>query len=109
MLIATRNTTNSGHAIVAPIGETSANVSRPEFFRLPATGGDPFFGLTRSFYYEGEHRGYWRLVRLRERGKQRGVTLIPFDAVAKFVRDQMLKAEARKSMKSPLAAEGGAK
>jgi hypothetical protein len=97
MLIATRNTTNSGHAIMAPIGERSANVSRPEFFRLPATGGDPFFGLTRSFYYEGEHRGYWRLVRLRERGKQRGVTLIPFDAVAKFVRDQMLKPEARKS------------
>src|SRR5207248_4817021 len=97
MLITSSNITDSGHATVAPIGETLANVSRPEFFRLPATGGDPFFGLTRSFYYEGEHRGYWRLVRLRERGKQRGVTLIPFDAVAKFVRDQMLKPEARRS------------
>ncbi len=98
MLIKTRNTTGTGDVTVAPIRETSANVSHPEFYRLPTTGGDPFFGLTtRSFYYEGEHRGYWRLVRLRERGKQRGVTLIPFDAVAKFVRDQMLKPEARRS------------
>src|SRR5437660_12838814 len=91
MLIKTRNTPESGHATVAPVGETSGNVSRPEFFRLPTTGGDPFFGLTRSFYYEGENRGYWRLVRLRARGKQRGVTLIPFDAVARFVREQMEK------------------
>src|SRR5438105_5215091 len=90
----TSNITDSGHATVAPIRETSANVSRPEFFRLPTTGGDPFFGLTRSFYYEGENSGYWSLVRLRERGKQRGVTLIPFDAVAKFVRHQMLKSAA---------------
>jgi hypothetical protein len=97
MLIKTRNTTDTCHPTLAPISETSANVSRPEFFRLPTTGGDPFFGLTRSFYYEGENRGYWRLVRLRERGKQRGVTLIPFDAVAKFVRDQMLRSDARKS------------
>ena len=34
-----------------------------------------------------------RLVRLRERGKQRRVTLIPFDAVAKFIREQMTKAK----------------
>jgi hypothetical protein len=96
MLIKTPNSTGSDHATVAPISETSANVSRPEFYRLPTTGGDPFFGLTRSFYYEGENRGYWRLVRLRERGKQRGITLIPFDAVARFVREQMQKAEGEK-------------
>ena len=45
----------------------------------------PFFGFSRTFYYEGEHRGYWRLIRIRERGKLRGVTLVPFDAVARFV------------------------
>ena len=89
MLIKTRNTSDADHFTVAPVSETSANVWRPEFFRLPSTGGDPFFGMTRSFYYEGENRGYWRLVRLRERGKQRGITLIPFDAVAKFIREQM--------------------
>jgi hypothetical protein len=68
------------------------SVSRPETFRLPKVGGDPFFGFGRSFYYEGEKRGYWRLIRIRERGKQRGVTLVPFDAVAAFVRSQMEKA-----------------
>jgi hypothetical protein len=52
-------------------------------------GGDPHFGFTRSFYYEGENRGYWKLARIRERGKLRGVTLVNYDAVAKFVREQM--------------------
>ena len=74
--------------IVAP-SEAASSASRPETFRLPKVGGDPFFGLGRSFYYEGEKRGYWRLVRIRERGKLRGVTLVPFDAVASFVRKQM--------------------
>jgi hypothetical protein len=78
---------------VAP-SETAPSASqRPECFRLPKSGGDPYFGFTRSFYYEGEHRGYWRLIRIRERGKLRGVTLVPFDAVAAFVRKEMEKAE----------------
>jgi hypothetical protein len=90
------NTTTSQRAVAgspnAQIGiakEPQSTSSRPEFFRLPLRGGDPYFGLTRSFYYEGEQRGYWRLVRIRERGKLRGVTLIPFDQVAAFVRTQM--------------------
>src|SRR5215467_8403750 len=62
---------------------------QPECFRLPKSGGDPYFGFTRSFYYEGENRGYWRLVRIRERGKLRGVTLVPYDSVAAFIRKQM--------------------
>jgi hypothetical protein len=66
----------------------SSSQSRPEFFRLPKSGGDPYFGLGRSYYYEGEKRGYWRLVRLRQRGKLRGVTLVPYDAVSSFVRSQ---------------------
>jgi len=70
--------------------QTSAPSLRPEFFRLPSAGcGDPFFGFTRTFYYEGERREYWKLVRIRERGKLRGVTLIPFDTVAAFVRSQI--------------------
>jgi hypothetical protein len=70
--------------------QTSAAVLRPEFFRLPSGGGgDPFFGFTRSYYYEGEARGYWRLARIRDRGKLRGVTLVPYDAVAAFVRSKM--------------------
>jgi hypothetical protein len=69
---------------------TTSNASHhPECFRLPKSGGDPFFGFTRSFYYEGEDRGYWRLIRIRDRGKLRGVTLVPYDAVSAFVREQM--------------------
>jgi hypothetical protein len=62
--------------------------SRPEFFRLPKAGGDPYFGLGRSYYYEGEKHGYWKLARIRQRGKLRGVTLVPYDAVAAFIRKQ---------------------
>src|SRR5215469_11868971 len=60
----------------------------PEFFRLPKSGGDPHFGLGRSYYYAGEQLGYWRLIRIRQRGKLRGVTLVPYDNVAAFIRKQ---------------------
>ncbi len=81
---------------------------RPEFFRLPkpgtvgrkATPGkparpakpaqcDPYFGFSRSYYYEGEKRGYWKLIRIRDDGKDRGVTLVPYAAVAALVRSQI--------------------
>ena len=62
---------------------------RPETFRLPKRGGDPFFGFTRSYYYLGEQNNWWRLIRLRQRGKQRGVTLVPYDSVAAFIRKQI--------------------
>jgi hypothetical protein len=75
---------------IAP-SETALSASqRPEFFRLPkGRERDPFFGFSRSFYYEGEQRGYWRLIRIRERGKLRGITLIPYDVVAQFLHRQM--------------------
>ena len=72
-----------------PLNEGAASpLQRPEFFRLPKAGGDPYFGLGRSYYYEGEKNGNWKLVRLRQRGKLRGVTLVPYDAVATFIRNQ---------------------
>jgi hypothetical protein len=79
-----------GHPVttVAPSEAAQSASQRPEFFRLPKSGGDPYFGLGRSYYYEGEQLGYWRLVRLRKRGKLRGVTLVPYDAVADFIRNQ---------------------
>ena len=70
-------------------GADGPSQTRPEFFRLPKCGGDPYFGLGRSYYYKGEKHGYWRLVRIRQRGKLRGVTLVSYDAVAAFVRKQM--------------------
>jgi len=76
--------------LTAPRSEGADRPSQrpPEFFRLPKSGGDPYFGLGRSYYYEGEKQGYWRLIRLRQRGKQRGVTLVPYDAIAAFIRNQ---------------------
>jgi hypothetical protein len=63
---------------------------RPETFRLPKPGAaDPFFGFSRSFYYELEKRGDVRLIHMRARGKARGVTLIPYDQVAALVRRKM--------------------
>ena len=57
----------------------------PDFYRLPITGHDPYFGLTRSWYYAAEERGWIKLKRLRERGKLRGVTLVPYHAVKEFL------------------------
>ena len=69
-------------------GADRPSQNRPEFFRLPKSGGNPYFGLGRSYYYEGEKQGYWHLVRIRQRGKLRGVTLVPYDAVVAFIRNQ---------------------
>jgi hypothetical protein len=81
-----------GTITVAP-SEAVPNASRPETFRLPKSGGDPHFGITRSFYYRGEELGYWHLIRIRERGKQRGLTLVPYDQIAAFVRKQIKDAK----------------
>jgi hypothetical protein len=71
------------------VAKAAEQLGRPEFYRLPkGSGGDPYFGFTRSYYYEGEARGYWKLARIRERGKLRGVTLVPYDTIAAFIRKQ---------------------
>ena len=75
--------------ITAPLSVATASASRPEAFRLPSKGPDPYFGLSRSYYYEGEKLGWWKLIRLRKRSKLRGVTLVPYDAIAAHVRAQM--------------------
>ncbi len=87
---------------IATITTTAAEQApaHPECFRLPRPGkpgrkgqpgrpavGDPFFGLSRSYYYEGEKRGYWKLIRIRGENKDRGVTLVPYAQVAAFVHE----------------------
>jgi hypothetical protein len=62
---------------------------RPEFFRLPITGHDPYFGLTRPFYYDLHRRGLIRLKQLRKPGKLRGVTLVPFQDVKTFLQREV--------------------
>jgi hypothetical protein len=62
----------------------------PAFFRLPRPGQtDRFFGWSRSFYFAAEKRGWLKLVRLCAPGRKRGITLIEYAAVEKFVRSQM--------------------
>jgi hypothetical protein len=69
---------------VAPVA------ARPETYRLPKPGsGDAYFGFSRSFYYAAEKRGWLKLIRIRDAGKQKGVTLVPYQAVAAFVHSQM--------------------
>ena len=86
-----KSTNTLGHRepIVAASSSPSSELQRPEFFRLPPSGmGDKYFGLSRSSYYEYEKLGYFRLMRIRQRGKLRGVTLVPYVAVADFIRKQ---------------------
>ena len=57
--------------------QTSPNF--PFAFRLPRVGErDPHFGLPRSMYYKLEEENRIKLIRLREKNKSRGTTLVPF-------------------------------
>jgi hypothetical protein len=70
-----------------PPAETSSYAGYPETYRLPGQNKrDPYWGLSRSWYYEAEKAGFLKLIRLRKRGNMRGVTLVPFRAVAELIR-----------------------
>lgn len=74
--------------IATPTPESIA--LRPETFRLPKPGqSDKFFGFSRSYFYQGEKRGYWKLIRIRDEGRERGVTLVSYRQVEAFVHAQM--------------------
>lgn len=65
---------------------TAGNTTlEPVTFRLPSKGVDTYFGLTRGFYYQLENEGHITLIRLRSKGKTRGVTLVPFAAMKQLV------------------------
>lgn len=58
----------------------------PVTFRLPRTGErDPIFGLSRSWYYSAESNGRLNLIRLRNKGKNRGTTLVPSASVLELL------------------------
>lgn len=73
-----------------PVTETVERpmADRPEFFRLPRKGGDPYFGCTRSWYLQTEREGQLKLVRLRQRGKLRGIVLVPYQAMMTLIGKQ---------------------
>lgn len=70
-----------------PVAAVAATESiTPEFYRLPKSGTrDPYFGLTRSTYYELEGVGAFKMIRLRKEGTIRGITLVPYGAVSKYL------------------------
>ena len=74
-------------ALNAPKTIEASTVVRPEFYSLPRAGGDPFFSLSRSWYYAAEKAGLLKLVRIRQRGRLRGVTRVAYDDVAKLFQD----------------------
>lgn len=63
----------------------AAAPSQTEFFRLPARGGDPVFGLSRSFYYSAEKAGLLKMTRLRKQGNIRGAVLVSVRAVRDYI------------------------
>ena len=60
----------------------------PVTFRIPSLGKrDPYFGLPRSMYYKLEAEGGLKLIRLREKNKKRGTTLVPFADVLRVIEE----------------------
>jgi hypothetical protein len=75
---------NSGSPTPPNNGNTQHRV---EFFRLPAPKKrDPFFGLSRGWYYKAAALGEIKMVALRQRGALRGVRLVVYDSVADCIR-----------------------
>ena len=71
---------------------TDRAVIRPVTFRVPKPGRhDPYFGFSRSYYYELDKRlrkrGEKFLIHMCDEGKSRGVTLVPYEKMAAIVRE----------------------
>jgi len=64
----------------------------PVTFRLPRPGErDPIFGLSRSWYYSAESNGRLNLIRLREKGKARGTTLVSTEQILSLIQNPSFK------------------
>jgi hypothetical protein len=58
---------------------------RVEFFRIPAPGKrDPFFNLSRGWYYKAAANGEIKVIHVRQRGALKGVTLVVYDSVCAY-------------------------
>ena len=67
--------------------QNDAAQHRVEFFRLPQPGKrDPYFGLSRAWYYKAAALGEIRMIAVRQRGALRGVRLVVYDSVADYIR-----------------------
>ena len=80
--------------------------ARVEFFRLPAPGKrDPYFGLSRGWYYKAAASGEIKLVAIRQRGALRGVRLIAYDSVMDYIRRSMGRTPVTKAKQMELLPE----
>jgi hypothetical protein len=69
---------------------TDASAHRVEFFRLPSPGKrDPFFGLSRGWYYKAAAHGEIKMIALRQRNALRGVRLVVYDSVLDYIKRAM--------------------
>src|SRR5687767_5191300 len=99
---------NSGSFTPLNNGST---LHRVEFFCLLAQGKrDPFFGLSRGWYYKAANAGEIKMVAVRQRGAMRGVRLVVYDSVADYIRRAAWSATAPRSPAStasqlPIACE----
>ena len=80
---------------------TPANTGSPKLkelpitFRLPRVGQrDPWFHLSRAWYYAAESDGRLSLIRLREKGKRRGATLVPSAGVLALLEIERIQSNA---------------
>ena len=78
--------------MLATTTTTEQAVTKVVTYRLPRPGtGDPYFGFSRSYYYALDKLflaecGEKLLIHVRGENRARGITLIPFDLIAAFVR-----------------------
>ena len=78
------------------IGQSSRQVERPEFIRLPKGGAEHFTGLTRSKLNalilpcaENNQKPPVRSVCLRQPGRQKGVRLIHLKSLLDYLNSQL--------------------
>ena len=60
--------------------------SLPVCAPLKPCGGDPYFGLSRSYWYGLERQGRIKLLRLRQRGSRKPRVLLPYEEALKAVK-----------------------
>ena len=81
----------NSNLLIPPVNLPS--VPRIEFYRLPPPGKrDPYFGLSRSWYYKAAASGEIKLVSVRQRNALRGVRLVVYDSVADYIRRSIMDA-----------------
>ena len=74
---------------------------RVEFFRLPKPRErDPYFGMSRAWYYSAAATGEIKMISVRKRNAMRGVRLVVYDSVHDYI------CRAAEQTSAPASSEG---